>query len=121
VITVNVTTRDCDATVPAAAVAESVYAMPSPLAFSELMPVTRLTAVVESGCAPVVAAPEGAARATVKVTPSGIAVGMLAVIFLFVSFVVMEYVVAVLVTGVGSLPGAAAASVRAAGSPETVI
>ncbi len=85
---VNVTVRELGA-MGAVADALNVYVIGSALAVTAEMPVTTSADEVPRVIEPRLAAPEGAARATASVIPEGIGESIAAVIFWFVSFVVM--------------------------------
>lgn len=85
---VNVTIRLPGAT-GAEADALTVYTMGSALALTVEIPVTTSAAAVPRVLVPALAAPAGAARATASVIPAGIGASSAAVIFWFVSLVVM--------------------------------
>src|SRR6185503_8650231 len=106
-VIVYVTTRDAEVTTPAAAVASSEYVNARPAALSFEMPVTTSTAVVLSGFAPELVAPDGAASVAESVRPVGMAVVMLAITLAFDWLVVTDHVAPEDVTVVGALPAVA--------------
>ena len=108
-------------TVPADALAESVYVIERPLALRVLIPVTASAAEVVSVTVPALEAPPGAPSATLSVTPVGIMLLIATVTFLLVSFVVTEYVVVASETEFGGLPALAAVTFIVAGLPETAM
>ena len=84
---VKVTVFDEVGITPAAAVAASVYVRVFPLSLSFEIPVTTSASVLDKARGPLEVALD--ASSTESVTPVGMFVPMLAVIFLLLSFVVM--------------------------------
>lgn len=77
---------------------------------------TTSLAVVDRVTSPCDVAPVGASNFTISVSPVGMAVSILAVIFFFFPFAVIEYVVELSVAGTGIAPAVAVFMVRVTGA-----